>query len=245
MRCACVMASLHSTWFENRPSKILHQQQHQQRQQQQCASYTTKIHSNHSCTKMNEQEPFKHKHRNTNTPIHIKKRKTAEKKQENTTNREHAFTFASSINAEIKNQRAKRKKKRRMKEENKTTTATTQNQAKRNQNRNGKMHGIPFHQKKITFHSFVCSFHSCHFFSIHFSFEWRSSRFCFFSLCACVCACAFVFEWGSYRLSSSLNRIYPPALTPYFIFAILHLCAVNTHTHTPKKFVPCNLKRFL
>lgn len=140
----------------------------------------------------------------------------------------------SGINDEIKNKKAEWGK------EKPTTTTTSKSIAYQSQ-------AIIETVKKFT--SFGCS---CHFFSIHFSFQFRVTFitiFIFHVVCECVC-----------RLSSSLNRNYPPSLAVYFIFTIpyirkyfmLWVLYINpwtrshTHTNTHRtKFVPYNLKRFL
>lgn len=119
----------------------------------------------------------------------------------------------------------------------KVTTKTSK--AKPNQNRNGKMHEFPFPQPKgIHFIRFVRLFVcSCHFFSIHFSFQFRVTFITIFiflfvqtSVCVRVCVYICVLLWPFYRLSSSLNRNYPPALTVYFIFAILYTRSLTQNT---------------
>lgn len=107
----------------------------------------------------------------------------------------------------------------------------------------------------MPFQSFVCSLAFIRAISFQFIsvFEWRSSRFCFFSssssgaFVVCI-SCIFVFVWPCYRLSSSLNRIYPPPLAwlasfsrfytfhnmrmRVFVFKLLYKSHVRVLSHT-------------
>lgn len=121
----------------------------------------------------------------------------------------------------MKNNKAEQKKRNEQK-----TKTTTMSKAKQSQAKIETVKCTNFPFPKSSLHSFVCLFHSCHFFSIHFSFQFRVTFITiliFFSQCITTVSVCLYLLWPFYRLSSSLNRNYPPSLTAYFIFAILYI----------------------